>query len=71
MWRRPCSIFAAPSRRGAVLVALILIDVLFVPPKWQIKLEEYQKRRPCWSISAGFCVADARAQKAEARRQLR
>src|SRR5882762_7667878 len=30
---------------AAVVVALILVDVLFAPPQWQIKLEEYQKRR--------------------------
>src|SRR5206468_2165339 len=30
---------------AACVVALILVDVLFAPPRWQIKLEEYQKRR--------------------------
>jgi rod shape determining protein RodA len=28
-----------------VLGALFLVDVLFAPPNWQIKLEDYQKRR--------------------------
>ena len=28
-----------------VLVVLFLVDVLFAPPKWQIKLQDYQKRR--------------------------
>ena len=28
-----------------VLVALFLVDVLFAPPNWQIKLEDYQRRR--------------------------
>jgi rod shape determining protein RodA len=27
------------------LVALLLVDVLFAPPQWQIKLEEYQRTR--------------------------
>jgi rod shape determining protein RodA len=28
-----------------ILVVLFLVDVLFAPPKWQIKLQDYQKRR--------------------------
>ena len=28
-----------------LLVVLFLVDVLFAPPKWQIKLQDYQKRR--------------------------
>ena len=28
-----------------VLVILLLIDILFAPPQWQIKLEEYQRHR--------------------------
>jgi rod shape determining protein RodA len=27
------------------LVVLLLVDVLFAPPQWQIKLEDYQRRR--------------------------
>src|SRR5436190_2209461 len=32
---------------GAVglLAALLLVDILFAPPNWQIKLEDYQRRR--------------------------
>ena len=29
----------------AMLVALLLVDILFAPPNWQIKLEDYQRRR--------------------------
>lgn len=29
----------------AVLIVLLLVDILFVPPRWQIKLEEYQRQR--------------------------
>ena len=29
----------------ALLIALLVADVLFAPPHWQIKMEEYQKRR--------------------------
>lgn len=28
-----------------LLVVLILVDILFAPPQWQIKLEEYQRQR--------------------------
>ncbi len=34
-----------------ILAALFLVDVLFAPPNWQIKLEDYQ-RNGCWFISA-------------------
>ena len=45
---------------GAVLlVALVLVDVLFAPPKWQIKLEEYQKRRLLVFFGRDFAAADA------------
>src|ERR1043165_9446167 len=30
---------------AGLIVVLILVDVLLAPPGWQIKLEEYQKRR--------------------------
>ena len=30
---------------AGILGALFLVDVLFAPPNWQIKLQEYQKRR--------------------------
>jgi rod shape determining protein RodA len=30
---------------SGVVIVLILVDVLFAPPQWQIKLENYQKRR--------------------------
>jgi rod shape determining protein RodA len=57
---------------AAILVALILVDVLFAPPKWQIKLEEYQKRRLLVYFGRDFASAGATlAQRAEARRQLR
>lgn len=28
-----------------LLVALLLVDILFAPPNWQMKLEDYQRRR--------------------------
>ena len=57
---------------ACIVVALILIDVLFAPPQWQIKLEEYQKRRLLVYFGRDFAAPNASpAQKAEARRQLR
>jgi rod shape determining protein RodA len=29
----------------SILVVLLLVDILFAPPQWQIKLEEYQRHR--------------------------
>jgi rod shape determining protein RodA len=56
---------------GAV-VALILVDVLFAPPSWQIKLEEYQKRRLLVYFGLdGVSAGATAAQRTEARRALR
>jgi rod shape determining protein RodA len=30
---------------GLLLVSLLLVDVLFAPPNWRLKLEDYQRRR--------------------------
>jgi len=57
---------------AAIVVALIVVDVLFAPPQWQIKLEEYQKRRLLVYFGRDFAGMNATAvQKAEARRQMR
>lgn len=57
---------------SGLLVSLILIDVLFAPPSWQIKLEDYQRRRLLTYFGIDGVPADATpAQKAEARRQSR
>jgi len=57
---------------AGVVVALILIDVLFAPPKWQIKLEDYQKRRLLVYFGLDGVPRDATPQqRAEARRQQR
>src|SRR5262249_5066361 len=50
----------------------ILVDVLFAPPRWQIKLEEYQKRRLLVYFGLdGVSAGATPAQRAEARRALR
>jgi rod shape determining protein RodA len=50
-----------------VVGALFLVDVLFAPPNWQIKLEEYQRQRLLVYFGKDFAPADAtRKQKDEA-----
>ena len=56
----------------ALLVSLILVDVLFAPPSWQIKLEEYQKRRLLVYFGKDFASSNATsAEKQRARDQQR
>jgi rod shape determining protein RodA len=57
---------------SGVVVLLILVDVLFAPPQWQIKLEDYQKRRLLTYFGIDGVPADATPQqRAEARRAQR
>ena len=57
---------------SALMVGLILVDVLFAPPQWQIKLEEYQKRRLLTYFGIDGIPSDATPeQRAIARRQQR
>ena len=51
-----------------LLVVLLLVDILFAPPKWQIKLEEYQRHRLLVFFGKDFAPKDATpAQKLRAR----
>ncbi len=51
------------------LASLVLVDVLFAPPKWQIKLEEYQRQRLLVYFGCDFARPDATpAEQARARR---
>jgi rod shape determining protein RodA len=57
---------------AGMLIVLIMVDVLFAPPNWQIKLEEYQKRRLLVYFGRDFAPPDATpAERAEARRAQR
>ena len=57
---------------SGVLVGLILVDVLLAPPQWQLKLEDYQKRRLLVYFGLDGIPRDATPQqRAEARRQQR
>lgn len=53
-----------------ILVALLLVDVLFAPPKWQIKLEEYQRQRLLVYFGKDFARADASPAEKEKARKL-
>jgi rod shape determining protein RodA len=57
---------------SGVVVLLILVDVLFAPPQWQIKLEDYQKRRLLTYFGIDGSSGDATTrERAEARRVQR
>ena len=47
------------------LAALVLVDVLFAPPSWQIKLEEYQRQRLLVFFGVNFAPANATPQEKE------
>jgi rod shape determining protein RodA len=54
------------------LAVLVLVDVLFAPPNWQIKLEDYQKRRLLVYFGREATPPNATpAERAEARRAQR
>ena len=52
-----------------ILSALFLVDVLFAPPNWQVRLEDYQRRRLL--VYFGTDYAPAHAPKAERERLRR
>jgi len=57
---------------AGILVVLILVDVLYAPPKYQIKLEDYQKRRLLVYFGREALPAAASGtERAEARKQQR
>ena len=43
----------------AILVILLLVDILFAPPQWQVKLEEYQRHRLLTYFGRDFAPKDA------------
>jgi rod shape determining protein RodA len=55
---------------AGVVAALFLVDVLFAPPGWQIKLHEYQRQRLLVYFGKDFAPANATpAEKAKAREE--
>jgi len=53
-----------------ILVALLLVDVLFAPPRWQIKLEEYQRQRLLVYFGKDFAPRDATPAERDRARKL-
>jgi rod shape determining protein RodA len=57
---------------SGLVIGLIVGDVLFAPPKWQIKMEEYQKRRLLVFFGVDYAPKNATpAEKVELRKQMR
>lgn len=53
-----------------LLVVLLLVDILFAPPQWQIKLEEYQRQRLLVYFGQDFARRGATESEKERARQL-
>jgi rod shape determining protein RodA len=55
-----------------IVIALILVDIMFAPPNWQIKLEEYQRRRLLVYFGRDFAPRNASPEeKARLRKEQR
>jgi rod shape determining protein RodA len=54
----------------SVLVILLLVDILFAPPSWQIKLEEYQRHRLLVYFGQDFAPKHATEADRQRLRQL-
>jgi len=53
-----------------ILVSLVLVDVLFAPPTWQIKLEEYQRQRLLVYFGKDFAPPNATPEEKRKAEQL-
>ncbi len=56
---------------GALLIVLLLVDILFAPPGWQFKLEEYQRRRLLVYFGIDFAANAPASERARLRREQR
>lgn len=54
----------------ALLVTLLLVDILFAPPNWQIKLEEYQRHRLLVYFGRDFAPKNATPEQKLRAREL-
>jgi rod shape determining protein RodA len=54
----------------AVLVALVLVDVLFAPPQWRIKLHDYQRHRLLVYFGRDFAPPNASPAERQRFREL-
>ncbi len=53
-----------------LLVVLLLVDILFAPPSWQIKLEDYQRHRLLVYFGKDFAPRDGTPEQREKARKL-
>ncbi len=56
---------------GVLLIVLLLVDILFAPPRWQFKLEDYQKRRLMVYFGIDFAAHAPPSERARLRREQR
>lgn len=56
---------------GVLLIVLLLVDILFAPPRWQFKLEDYQKRRLMVYFGIDFAANAPPSERARLRREQR
>ncbi len=54
----------------AILVILLLVDILFAPLQWQVKLEEYQRHRLLTYFGRDFTPKDATPEERRRAREL-
>jgi rod shape determining protein RodA len=54
----------------ALLIVLLLVDILFAPPKWQIKLEDYQRHRLLVYFGKDFAPSNATPAERQRAREL-
>lgn len=54
----------------AVLISLLLVDILFAPPSWQIKLEDYQRHRLLVYFGKDFAAPNASPADRQRAREL-
>jgi rod shape determining protein RodA len=54
----------------SLLVVMLLVDILFAPPSWQIKLEEYQRQRLLVYFGKDFAPRDGTPEQREKARKL-
>ena len=53
-----------------ILIALLLVDILFAPRNWQIKLEDYQRHRLLVYFGRDFAPRDATPEQRKRAREL-
>jgi rod shape determining protein RodA len=55
---------------AGLLIILLLVDILFAPPRWQVKLEDYQRHRLLVYFGKDFAPRDATLAERQRARDL-